>query len=213
MASTRTLLVLGIACVLLASLTLLAGSTGFPWIVLAALGIGATALVVGLARARGGHDDRSVSRPDQARADLYVRLAASAIALIGVTALIVALIIPEAEAQGHAIGHFLSGLLCAGLFAALAVAWRPSPATDKAQIRGMVLSLLALAAIAAFLESIGGAGYDAANETRRIEALTRLHGIVTPFGAVTLLAIPIGIATACVMLIGWVIRRIRREPV
>ncbi len=42
MPSTRTLLVIGIACLLFASLILLAGSRGSPWIVLAALAIGAT---------------------------------------------------------------------------------------------------------------------------------------------------------------------------
>jgi hypothetical protein len=79
-------------------------------------------------------------------------------------------------------------------------------------LRGMILSLLAVASLAAFVESIGGAGYDAANEAHRIEALTRLHNIVTPLGALVIGAVPIGIVAVFVVLIAWAMRRCRGSP-
>jgi hypothetical protein len=68
-------------------------------------------------------------------------------------------------------------------------------------VRGLVLMLLGLAALGTFLESLGGAGYDAANEGRRIEALTTLHGIAVPFGAFLIVSVPLGVITGMVVLI------------
>jgi hypothetical protein len=212
MSSSRTLLALGTGCLLVAGITLLAGPSGFPWIVLVASGVGATALVVGLARTRGEQGPPAGSEPDVARGQRVERVVTVVMALLAIVALAVALAVAQAEAQGHAIYHFLAGLLCAGLFVALAFPWHPRPGTTTAMLRGMVLSLLAVSAVAAFVESVGGAGYDAANEARRIEALTRLHNIVTPFGALVIGAVPIGIATVFAVLIAWAIRRNRGAP-
>jgi hypothetical protein len=97
--------------------------------------------------------------------------------------------------------------VCLGLFAALAFPWHPPAGSGAATLRGLVLTLLALAALGSFLESLGGAGYDAANDGRRIEALTTLHGIVVPFGALLIGAVPLGVITGVVVLIGWATRR------
>jgi hypothetical protein len=79
-------------------------------------------------------------------------------------------------------------------------------------VRGIVLSLLAAAAIGGFAESLGGSGYDAANEGHRIVVLTTLHNVVTPLGALTIGAVPIGLATGLVVLVAWIARRNRPAP-
>jgi hypothetical protein len=132
--------------------------------------------------------------------------------VLGIAAVVVALLVPEDEAQAHAIGHLMTGLVCAGLFAALAFPWHPRPGTGTAMVRAIVLSLLAAAAIGGFAESLGGSGYDAANEGHRIEALTTLHNLVTPLGALTIGAVPIGLATGLVVLVTWIVRRNRPAP-
>jgi hypothetical protein len=59
----------------------------------------------------------------------------------------------------------------------------------------MVLLILGVGAFGSFIESLGGAGYDAANLERRVESLAALHGIGVLFGPVALLAIPLGLVT------------------
>jgi len=212
MGSPRALLLIGTGFLMVAGLSLLTGASEFPWIYLAALLIGTALLVAGLVLSRrepGGAPGRA---PDPARGERLVRMAAAAIAVLGITALVVALLVPEGEAQGHAIGHLVIGLACAGLFAALAFPWHPRAGTGAAMVRGIVLSLLTVAAIGGFAESLGGSGYDAANEGHRIVALTTLHNVVTPLGALTIGAVPIGLVTAIVVLVTWIARRGRSVP-
>ena len=211
MRSPRGLLSIGTGFLMVAGLSLLTGPSEFPWIYLAALLIGTALLVAGLVLSRREPEPSPELAPDPARGERLVRLAAATMAVLGVAALVVALLVPEDEAQAHAIGHLVTGLVCAGLFAALAFPWHPRPGTGTAMVRGIVLSLLAAAAIGGFAESLGGSGYDAANEGHRIVALTTLHNLVTPFGALTIGAVPIGLATGLVVLVTWIVRRNRAE--
>ena len=109
------------------------------------------------------------------------------------TAFVVALVVAEGEARGHAILHLLTGIVCLGLFAALAFLWHPPAGSGASSFRGLVLMLLAVAGLGALLESLGGAGYDAANAGHRIELLTSLHNMVTPFGALLIVAVPLAV--------------------
>lgn len=197
---------------MVAGLSLVAGISEFPWAILVALVAGVTLLVLGLVGSRGEPAPERERETDSARGERLVRLVAITMAVLGITALVVALLVPEQEAQGHAIAHLLAGLVCAGLFAALAFPWRPRLGTGTAMFRGIVLSLLAVGAIGAFMESLGGSGYDAANEGHRIVALTTLHNIALPFGALTIGAVPIGLVTGLVVLIAWMGRRNRPTP-
>ena len=61
--------------------------------------------------------------------------------------------------------------------------------------------LLVAATFGSFLESLGGSGYDAANSGTRISALTTLHGIALPFGALVMAAVPLALITGVVALI------------
>jgi hypothetical protein len=212
MRSPRVLLAIGTGFLMVAGLSLLTGPSEFPWIYLAALLIGTALLVAGLVLSRREPEPAPERAPDPARGEGLVRLAAPAMAVLGIAALVVALLVPEDEAQAHAIGHLVTGLVCAGLFAALAFPWHPRPGTGTAMVRGIVLSLLAAAAIGGFAESLGGSGYDAANEGHRIVALTTLHNVVAPLGVLTIGAVPIGLVTALVVLVAWIVRRDRPVP-
>lgn len=213
MRSSRPLLVIGTACTLVAGLSLAAGAGSFPWITLGALAGGAALLVTGLVMSRGRPDPGAVRVADPARGERLVRVAVVVMAILGSSALVVALIVPEQEAQGHAIGHLLTGVFAAALFAALAFPWHPRPGTGAATVRGIVLSLLAVAAIGAFVESLGGSGYDETNTDHRIEALTTLHNAATPFAALVVGAVPIGCATGIVVATMWAVRRHRSVAV
>jgi len=212
MGSPRALLSIGTGFLMVAGLSLLTGVSEFPWVYLAALLIGTALLVAGLVLSRREPDPSPERAPDSARGEGLVRLAATTMAALGIAALVVALLVPEDEAQAHAIGHLVIGLVCAGLFAALAFPWHPRAGTGTAMIRGIVLSLLAAGAIGGFAESLGGSGYDAANEGHRIVALTTLHNVVTPLGALTIGAVPIGLVTTLVVLVTWILRRNRPVP-
>ena len=76
-------------------------------------------------------------------------------------------------------------------------------------LRVMVLVLLALAAIGSFVESLGGAGYDAANMARRLPALAALHDVGVPFGVFLMTGVPIGVVTGIAVLVGWTTQRRR----
>jgi hypothetical protein len=202
---SRWLMAAGILCLLVAGSTIAIGFTNPPWLTLIAAVLGATMLTAALAKVR-----TETVRPqnqDPARGGRIVRAAALVLAALGVVAALVAFLVAVGEARGHAVGHLLTGLVCIGLFAALAFAWHPPVGSGAATLRGLVLSLLALAALGSFLESLGGAGYDAANAGRRIEALTTLHDIAVPFGAFLIGAVPLGVITGIVVLIGWATRR------
>ena len=207
MRSPRTLLSIGAGFLMVAGLSLLTGVSEFPWIYLAALLVGTALLVAGLLLSRREPDPPPERASDPARGERLVRPAAATLAALGIAALAVALLVPEDEAKAHAIGHLVTGLVCAGLFAALAFTWHPRPGTGIAMFRGIVLSLLTAAAIGGFAESLGGSGYDAANEGHRIVALTTLHTVVTPLGALTIGAVPIGLVTALVVLVTWIAGR------
>lgn len=197
----------GILCLLVAGSTIAIGFTNPPWLTLIAALLGAIMLTAALAKVR-----TETVRPqnnDPARGERIVRAVALVLAALGVVAALVAFLVAVGEARGHAVGHLLTGLLCLGLFAALAFPWHPPAGSGAATLRGLVLMLLGLAAFGSFLESLGGAGYDAANAGRRIEALTTLHGIAVPFGAFLIAAVPLGVITGIVVLIGWATRRAR----
>jgi hypothetical protein len=204
---SRWLMAAGILCLLVAGSTIAIGFTNPPWLTLIAALLGAIMLTAALAKVR-----TETVRPqnnDPARGERIVRAVALVLAALGVVAALVAFLVAVGEARGHAVGHLLTGLLCLGLFAALAFPWHPPAGSGAATLRGLVLMLLGLAAFGSFLESLGGAGYDAANAGRRIEALTTLHGIAVPFGAFLIAAVPLGVITGIVVLIGWATRRAR----
>jgi hypothetical protein len=210
MRSDRALLAAGSACLLIAAAMLLVGRSGFPLLPLGALGLGAVLLVVGLGRARG--TSSSARTRDPARGERIVRIAFSVLAGLAFIATVVAILVAVGEARGHAVFHLLTGLVCLGLFAALAFPWHPAPGSGTAMPRGMVLTLLALAAAGSFLESLGGSGYDAANPSHRIQLLASLHAVGLPFGAFVMAGVPIGIVTGIAVLIGHVIQW-RQPPV
>ena len=132
--------------------------------------------------------------------------------MLGIAALVAAAFVAVGEARGHAVFHLLTGSIALALFAALAFRWHPAPGSGIALFRGMVLTLLALAAFGSFVESMGGAGYDAANETRRLTLLASLHPVGVPFGGFVMTGIPIGIITVIVVLIAHVTHREQPQP-
>ncbi len=205
----RVLLVAGTICLLVAGGNLIVGSTTEPWLTVVAAVLGSIALIVALVTRQG---EAAPSAPhDPERGERLARNVAYGLAGLGLVAFLVALVVAEGEARGHAVFHLLSGLLCLGLFAALAFLWHPRPG-GAASFRGFVLMLLAVAALGALMESLGGAGYDAANAGHRIELLTTLHNIVTPFGALLLIAVPLALITGISVLITRVIRHDRIRP-
>ncbi|MGZ5214567.1 MAG: hypothetical protein ACXWEN_12575, partial [Actinomycetota bacterium] len=169
-----------------------------PWLTVAAGTLGATMLIAGLVGKRDEVDQPATHDP--ARAERLVRVVTFGLVGLGLLAVLVALVVAEGEARGHAVFHLLTGFLCVGLFAALAFPWYPRAGGGAASLRGLVLTLLAVAALGAFMESLGGSGYDAANDGHRIEALTTLHSIAAPFGAL-IVAVPLGLITGIGVLI------------
>jgi hypothetical protein len=208
MRSERVLIAAGSACLLIAAAALLAGPSVFPLFPLGALAAGATLLVVGIERARRQSPGNTTRDP--ARGERIVRIAFIALAVMGLAAASVAVLVAVGEARGHAVFHLLTGLVCLGLFSALAFPWHPTPGSGTAMFRGMVLALLALATAGSFIESLGGSGYDAANAGRRISTLAALHGVGIPFGAFVMVGVPLGILTGIVVLVGHVAHRTDR---
>ena len=209
MDAKRTLLVaLGGALLVFAGAALLAGvADDLPAVVLLAGAVGMLSLAIGLL---GRRDERT---PDTGRASSrgrsHVGVIAGSLAVFGVVALAVAVVVPVGEARGHAVGHLLTGVAALVLFVLLGQLWHPAPSGAAAAIRVAVLVVLAVAAFGAFLESLGGAGYDAANAEPRIEALAALHGIALPIAALGLPAIPLGLVVALVAIATWTVRRRR----
>lgn len=203
----RTLIVVGSLFFLIAGSSIVIGlEDDFPWVTLIATVIGSSLLIVAMVVGRG-EADRPV-RSDPARGERLVRRAAFGLAAMGVVAVLGAWVVAVGEARGHAVLHLVTGFLCLGLFLALAVPWHPPAGTATATMRGVALTSLAVAAFGSFLESLGGAGYDAANDGHRIEALTILHGIAAPFAALLILAVPFAVICGVLVLI----TRVRREP-
>lgn len=195
---------------LVAGSSMAIGFTDQPWLILTAAALGSTLLVTPLVRRRG-----EAARPmthDPARGERLVRVAAFGLAGLGVVTGLVALLVAVGEARGHAILHLLTGLICFGLFIGLGFPWRPPADSRAATLRRLTLTLLAVAAFGSFIESLGGAGYDAANAGRRIAALTRLHDIALPFGPLLIVAVPLGVITGIAVLIVRATRRRRMVP-
>jgi hypothetical protein len=191
--------VTGILCLLVGGANILFGLTGKPWLTLGGGILGVIFLMASLVVVRS-ETPQPVTH-DSAREQRLVRVVAVALAASGIAAAVVAILVAEGEARGHAVGHFLTGLVCLALFAALAFPWHPAAGTTLAGIRGLVLALLVAATFGSFLESLGGSGYDAANSGTRISALTTLHGIALPFGALVMAAVPLGLITGIAALI------------
>lgn len=210
MRSPRTLLFVGTGLLVVAGGGLVVGTSAAPLVFLSAAVLGAVILTIGLISGRRVETTSGPSSStDPARGERLVRVAEATMVALGTLALLVAILVPSGEAQEHATAHFLTGLVCACLFGALAYPWHPRPGSGTAMFRGIVLSLLAAAAIGAFFESLGGSGYDAANVGHRIELLTTVHNLVTPFAALAIGAVPLGLVTCAVLLPMWAIRRSR----
>jgi hypothetical protein len=200
MRSPRALIAAGILCLIVAGSSLVIGFTDDgPWLTIAAGALGSITLLAGLVVKRAEAHRPATSDP--ARGERLVRVVVPGLAGLGVAAVLVAFIVAEGEARGHAIGHLITGFLCVGLFAALALPWHPPAGGGAATLRGLVLTLLAVSAFGGFMESLGGAGDDAANEGHRIEALTTLHNVAVPFGALLIVAVPLGVITGIAVLI------------
>jgi hypothetical protein len=210
MRSNRILIAAGGVCLLVGASTALAGSSSFPLATLGLLALGAVLLVIGLERTRSR--SRGDGPRDPARGDRLARTAFTIDAVLGIAALVAAAFVAVGEARGHAVFHLLTGVIALALLAALAFRWHPAPGSGIALFRGMVLTLLALAAFGSFVESMGGAGYDAANETRRLTLLASLHPVGVPFGGFVMTGIPIGIITVIVVLIAHVTHREQPQP-
>jgi hypothetical protein len=114
---------------------------------------------------------------------------------MAIAAGIVAATVAVGEATGHATSHLVMGLACLAIYVGLAALWHPQAGSGKASFRGMALLVLTIGAFGSFIESLGGAGYDAANLERRIPTLASLHGVGMLFAPVALLAVPIGLVT------------------
>ncbi len=209
MRSPRTLLVIGSVCLMVACGNLIVGSTAEPWLTLVAAVLGSIAFIAASVTKRSEAVRPTFDHTE--RSERFLRVVTYGLAGFGLTAFVVALVVAEGEARGHAILHLLTGLVCLGLFAALAFLWHPHAGSGAASFRGFVLMLLAVAGLGALLESLGGAGYDAANAGHRIELLTSLHNIVTPFGALLIVAVPLAVITVVVVLIARVMGRSSRR--
>ena len=193
----RALIVGGLGSVAVAVTLLIFGSPSAAIFTFAFLGVGTALLLVGLAqtREREGREARRRAPSPDSRRDRAIWIGGAVLAGLAAAAAVVAATVAVGDATGHAVGHLAVGLACLILLVGVAAAWHPTPGSGKASIRGMVLLVLGVGAFGSFIESLGGAGYDAANIERRVESLTALHGIGVLFGPVALLAIPLGLVT------------------
>ena len=157
--------------------------------------MGALALAASLVLRR-----REPEAPAPARGDLPPAAAgpsragtigALAGAALGAVALLFAVFVAEREARAHGFFHLTFGLVILGLFIAIDRWWRPREGTAGSWLRLPMLVLLWVGLAGAFLESMGAAGYGSTRD--RIPWLTTVHGIATPFGALGLVMIPVGL--------------------
>jgi hypothetical protein len=206
----RALILSGFGSVGLAIALLLFGNPSAAVFSFVFLALGAALLLVGLVRAKRNEGSERYPPSDARRADRVIWIALATLAGLAVVAAIVAATVAIGEATGHAVGHLVVGLACLVLFAGVAGAWHPRPGSGKASIRGIVLLVLGVGAFGSFIESLGGAGYDAANLERRIASLASLHGIGVLLGPVALLAIPLGCVTLLLVTCSAVATRWRR---
>jgi hypothetical protein len=127
---------------------------------------------------------------------------ASAGAGLTAVSLVLAFSLAEGEARGHAFFHLLFGLAALALFIAVGVLWRPARESGSNSVRAAVLIVTALGAIGQLFESIGASGYDRFNAQSEIGLLTTIHKSSTILGPAVLLALPLGLVTVIVVLIG-----------
>jgi hypothetical protein len=200
MRTDRVLIVAGSVCAVTAASTLLLGAQRTPLLQLAGFGVGAVMVVVGLVRARGRVGGERTTH-DPALDERVARLVFWGLSVLGAIAATTAAVIAIGQARGHAVFHLLTGMVCLGIFATLAFLWHPTPGSGRATLRGIELTLLALATSGSFVESLGGAGYDAANLQRRLPVLASLHAVGIPFGAFVMAGVPLGAVTAIAVLI------------
>lgn len=149
------------------------------------------------------------ARRTRSLVERYQRPAFLGLALLGLVALAVALVVATGEARGHAFFHLLAGALCLALYVPYAFGWHPERGSARAGFRSVLLVLLALAAFGSFVESIGGAGYDERNAGRRIETLTTLHDVGLFFSPFLVVAVPLALAAGLVLFSAWVVNRDR----
>ena len=193
----RALIFGGFGGVGIAVALLILGSASAAIFTFAFLGLGTALLLVGLAQMRKqeGREPRRTAPSPERHPDRAIWIGVAVLAGLAASAAVVAATVAVGDATGHAVGHLAVGLGCLVLFVGVAAVWHPTPSSGKASIRGMVLLILGVGAFGSFIESLGGAGYDAANLERRVESLAALHGIGVLFGPIALIAIALGVVT------------------
>jgi hypothetical protein len=207
----RALIVGGFGCVAAAVATLVVGSASAAILTFVFLALGAGLLLLGLVRMR---KTEQMEKPETSaarlgRGDRLVWIVGAVLAGCAVIAGIVAATVAVGQAIGHATAHLVTGLACLAIYVGLAALWHPQPGSGRASFRGMALLILAIGAFGLFIESLGGAGYDAANLERRIPTLASLHDVGILFAPVALLAVPIGLAILVVLGTVGLVRRIK----
>lgn len=208
MGTDRILISVGLACLTAVAFGFITGvASALPVAAVATLIVGVGALAGGL---RLGGGERSAPATDEPPVSTgTAKIGLVVLGAMGLATLVIASTVAQGEARGHAVGHLAIGLVALGLFSALAFLWRPSGGTQAALIRRTVLVLLGLAVFGSFLESIGGAGYDASNSEPRVEALTALHDVALPFAALGMPGIVLGAVAGLVVLMTGITRRRR----
>lgn len=206
MSKANLLAMLCVFCSAAGAALFLTGSSG-PGIPLAAivLLVGALALVSSLVLRR--REPRpAMAGPDLAPTAVGPSRAGTIAAVVGAAvaaaALLLTLFVAQGEARAHGSFHLIFGVVALGLFVVVDRWWRPREGTAAASLRTPLLVLLWVALAAAFLESVGAAGYDRLNSGHRIPLLTSVHNAATPLGALTLLMIPIAIAVLTSAFVG-----------
>ncbi len=206
MATDRILIVVGLACVGAVALGFLTGiATVLPIVAIGLLLVGLGSLAAGW---RLGGDERTAPAGDAPPVSVsWVKVAATVLGATGVLALVIAVVVAEGEATGHATGHLVIGVVSLALFAVLGLLWRPPTGSQAALARRVVLVLLVVATFGSFLESMGGAGYDATNSDARVEALALLHDVALPFAALGMPGVVLGAIAGIVVLATRIVHR------
>jgi hypothetical protein len=210
MRRARALLTTGFILAALGAGTLITGAVVRAPIVVGLILMAGVVFIVAGARGLRRAEPVQTRGGDPRRSRRRAGIALGLLGAFGLVALMVAATVAGGEAQGHAIGHLLTGVVALGLFAALAFPWQPEPGTTAAFSRSAVLILLGIAAFGSFLESLGGSGYDAANSARRIEGLAVLHDVALPIAAVGVPGILLGAVAGLIILGTRTLRRVRR---
>jgi hypothetical protein len=204
MSNSNRILVLAVVCFSMGGALFLMGSGG-PGLPIAAVALGAGALALAgwlVLRRREPRPSVDASPPLAALGPSRGgTIGAVAGGVLGASALLLTLTVAEGEARGHGMFHLLFGAVLLGLFVAVDRWWRSREGT-AASLRTPLLVVLWIALAGAFLESVGAAGYDELNAAHRIEWLTTVHNAVTPLGALSLLAIPMGLAALAAAFVG-----------